>query len=254
MKTFHFYFAGSSGALEYCKKHLLSYGCVVSPQPNLDITHLILPAPAFEADGNLKGGGRLEEILPQLSPQVTVIGGNLSHPALVDFPKLDLLEDPAYLAENADITAHCALKAAMNRLNITLRDCPVLVIGWGRIGKLLAQLLRNVGARVSVYARKPADRAILPPLGYDTADITPPAYDLQRFRVIFNTVPAMILPEELLKNCRSDCLKIDLASIPGIAGADTIRARGLPNREAPETSGILMAKTILRLIHREDSK
>lgn len=249
MKTFNFYFAGSSGALDYCKKYLRCHNCSISSVPSDAVTHVILPVPSFESDGSIKGGGKLDTILRQLPPDVTVVGGNLQR--ITDRPTIDLLSDPIYLAENAAITAHCALKVAMNRLNITFRDCPVLVVGWGRIGKCLAALLQALGARVSVSVRKEADRAMLPVLGYETADITPPAYDLQRFRVIFNTVPAMVLPEHLTENCPADCLKIDLASLPGIGGQDVVWAKGLPNREAPETSGNLIGRAVLRLLNRK---
>lgn len=248
MKTFNFYFAGSTGALDHCKRYLRSLGCSISAVPNDAVTHLILPVPSFEPDGTIKGGGKLEPLLHLLPPQITVLGGSLDHPALAGYTTIDLLADPLYLSENAAITAHCAIKNAMNRLNTTLQECPILVVGWGRIGKHLATLLQKLGARVSVSARKEADKAMLITLGYDTADISPPAYDLMRYKVIFNTVPSMVLPEHLMENCPQDCLKIDLASVPGIGGQDVIWARGLPNRDAPESSGILIGKTILRLI------
>ena len=57
----------------------------------------------------------------------------------------------------------------------------------------------------------------------------------------------MIFPKDKLKYCQEDCLKIDLASLPGMDGSDVIVARGLPNLEAPESSGHLIAKTVLRL-------
>ena len=252
MKLNRFYFAGSTGAMEYCKKHLRSLGCAISQVPDEAVTHLVLPVPSFEVDGSIRGGRKPETVLRQLPPGITVIGGKLDHPELAGYRTLDLLEDPVYLAENAAITAHCALKVAANRLNITFQDCPVLVIGWGRIGKCLAALLKNLGAKVSISVRKEADRALLPALGYETADITPPAYDLQRFRVIFNTVPAMVLPEALLEQCAPNCLKIELASVPGIGGQDVIWAKGLPNREAPETSGILIARSLLRCLQKEE--
>lgn len=251
MKTFNFFSAGCTEALAHCMQYLQYHSCNIAPAPGKTVTHLILPAPSFDPDGSIKGGEDLQAVLQQLPKDVTVIGGNLSHPALEGYQTIDLLADPIYLAENANITAHCALKHAMQHLKVTLQGCPVLVIGWGRIGKCLAVLLRQLGARVSVYARKEADRAMLLALGYETADITPPAYDLMRYRVIFNTAPTMLLPEESLESCREDCLKIDLASSPGIAGKDVIWARGLPNRDAPESSGILMGQTILRLTARK---
>lgn len=252
MKALNFFSAGRTDALEHCIRFLRHRGCSVSAVPNAQVTHLLLPVPSFEADGSLKGGGELQGVLDQLPKDITVFGGNLNTPVLDGYKTADLLADPVYLAENANITAHCALKLAMKLLPITLRGCPVLIIGWGRIGKCLAALLRQIGAHVAVYARKEADRAMLLALGYETADIAPPAYDLMRYRVIFNTAPVMLLPEELLKNCSPDCLKIDLASLPGMAGEDVIIARGLPNKDAPESSGILIGQTVLRFATKKE--
>jgi len=65
----------------------------------------------------------------------------------------------------------------------------------------------------------------------------------ENYRLIINTVPAMVLPSV----CGTG-LKIDLASVPGMAGRDIIHARGLPGLLAPESSGELIAQTILQLI------
>ena len=253
MNMHYFLPAGHTQALNCCIHRLSTLGCRILPEPDEQVTHLLLPVPSFEPDGSLKGGGIISDILNALPDSVTVIGGNLTHPALHGYATIDLLKDPIYLAENANITAHCALKWAMELLPVTLQGCPVLVIGWGRIGKCLAALLRRLGAHVSVYARKETDKAMLLALGYDIADITPPAYDLMRYRVIFNTAPQMVLPRDLLKSCRSECLKIDLASVSGMEGDDVITARGLPNKDTPESSGELIARSILRLVARKES-
>lgn len=253
MKQYSFYSAGHTDALSHCLQYLRYQGCSVLSAPCDRVTHLLLPVPSFDPDGTLKGGGQIRDALKALPDTVTVIGGNLAHPDLKDYSTVDLLKDPVYLAENANITAHCAVKLALQQLPVTLQGCPVLVIGWGRIGKCLAALLRQMGAHVSVSARKEADRAMLLALGYDIADITPPAYDLMRCRVIFNTVPTLLLSEELLENCPPECLKIELASVAGMEGKDIISARGLPNKDAPESSGILIAKSALRLIAGKES-
>jgi len=211
------------------------------------VTHLLLPCPAFDDSGVLRGGGDITDILTQLPADITVIGGNLAHPALREHRQVDLLQDTQYLAENACITAHCALKIALRALPVILKDQPVLVAGWGRIGKCLAKLLRDIGARVTVSARKESDRAILLALGYDAIDPVQQEYHLVAFRVIFNTVPEMIFTKDALQYCREDCLKIDLASKSGIEAPDVLIARGLPNRDSPESSGELIAKTVLRL-------
>jgi dipicolinate synthase subunit A len=104
-----------------------------------------------------------------------------------------------------------------------------------------------MGARVTLSARKESDRAMIRALGYDAMDPAEQGYRLIAFRVIFNTVPEMIFPKDILQYSREDCLKIDLASLHGMDGDDVIVAKGLPNQEAPESSGNLIAKTVLRL-------
>lgn len=230
-----FHTAGSTDALRYAASALWTYGWEYDASAKI----LLLPVPSFDDDGRLKGGGRLEDIL---TPDTVVIGGLLDPERLAPCKCIDLLKDPRYLAENAAITAHCAIKYALNALPTVLPDCQVLVIGWGRIGKCLAALLRQNGAKVTVYARKESDRAMLTALGYDTADTL--EKDLLRYQVVFNTVPVMLLPEGRLSPRQ---LKIDLASKPGIGGTDVIHARGLPNKDAPESSGMLIARTVDRL-------
>lgn len=247
MSSLKFYAAGVSAALEYCLEELKQLGCEVASQPDNTVTHLLLPAPAFVSDGTLKGGVALQPILEQLSPDITVAGGNLQDPLLANYKTIDLLQDPLYLAENAQITAHCAVKAALQQLPITLFGCSVLVIGWGRIGKCLASLLRQMGAYVTVAARKETDRAMALALGYDALDLQQRSYSLVRYQVIFNTAPVMVLPSDSLAYCRPDCILMDLASKPGMESNRVIWARGLPGKLAPESSGKLMAKSILRL-------
>lgn len=240
MNCCKFYTAGHTAALSYAVNFLKNAGYTIQSHPE-GATHLLLPVPGFEPDGRIKGGGDLKTILSKLPKDITVLGGDLSRPELSDYRTVDLLNDPLYLAENAAITAHCAVKLAMENLPITLQSCPVLVIGWGRIGKCLASLIRQMGAKVTVAARKETDRAMLAALGFGfiaTDDI-----DTTLYRVIFNTVPVM-----LSHNSPGDALKIDLASSLGLGGSDVIWARGLPNKDAPESSGALIARTAMRIV------
>ena len=69
---------------------------------------------------------------------------------------------------------------------------------------------------------------------------------LPRFRCIVNTAPAMILSPEMANLIRSDCFCLDLASVKSIPGDRVLHARGLPGRYKPESSGKLIADTILR--------
>ena len=240
MGPYTFYTAGETAALRLAISQLQQAGLTFSSEPGNHITHLLLPVPSLSPDGTIRGGGNLHRLLPQLPRDLCIIGGNL--PPLPQYKIVDLLQDSVYVAENAYITAHCAIRLMMEKLPTALRNCKILVIGWGRIGKCLASLLKQMEADVTVAARKETDRAILSALGYHT--ISPE--ETGDFRVIFNTVPAPVAC-----NCNSSCLKIDLASVQGISCADVIHATGLPGKDAPEASGNLIARTVLRLLKEE---
>ena len=160
------YVAGHSPALQFCTSALKESGFAVLAEPSMEVTQLLLPVPSFTAEGCIIGGGNLRTLLTLLPKDIVVIGGNLDCPELVDYRTVDLLQDADYLAINANITAHCAVKVAMNKMQIIFDGCEVLVIGWGRIGKCLAPLLKALGAKVTVAARKETDRAILQATGY----------------------------------------------------------------------------------------
>ena len=190
------------------------------------------------------------EILRFPEPGTLVIGGKLDRPELLGFSRLDLLEDAIYLAENARLTAECTLRILGERLQTSLLGCEILIIGWGRIGKCLAQLLRNMGARVVVAARKPADLGILSALGYETVPMWEIQNRLPQMRVVINTAPAPVLAE----TADFHGLKLDLASVKGIAGEDVLWARGLPGKMLPEASGQLIARRVLSLLYSKEGE
>lgn len=236
------YPVGGTQACRFAAEALRRAGAAVIDHPSPEVTALLLDVPSFRSGTVLRSGEALSAHLERVPPTVTVIGGALGG-KIPTHRTLDLLEDPDYLARNAAVTASCALQLAAMRLPTALPQTETLVIGWGRIGKCLAQQLRGLGVAPIVAVRKPSDRAMLRALGYRAADTAALAPQLKRVRLIFNTVPAPVLSE-------SDCtgaLKLDLASVPGMAGEDVIAARGLPGIYAPESSGELIADTVLRL-------
>lgn len=180
-------------------------------------------------------------MLPQ---SITVAGGNLQHPALQSYRTFDFLQDPYFLAQNAAITAECALKVAAPLLKTTLVETPTLILGWGRIGKCLGQILRELHCPVTIASRKESDLAMIQALGYDTIPLHDISTHHSRYRLIFNTVPAPVLDGTSISD---NCIKIELASVNGINAHDTVIARGLPGTYAPESSGKLIAQTFYRL-------
>ena len=234
------YPTGTTDACRYAADFLAQAGIRLVDHPSPEITHLLLDVPSFQDSGQFRGGGDLKDLLRMLPADVTVIGGNLE--PLEGRRRMDLLKNEGYLAQNAAITAECAIQVAAAHMQSVFSGSPVLVIGWGRIGKCLALLLKGLGAQVLIAARKEADRAMAAALGFGAVDTA--ALDPRPYRVVFNTVPYPILHTEGTEKSRT--LLIELASKPGISGSNVISARGLPGIYAPESAGRLMADTILR--------
>ena len=237
MSRYIFYPAGNTPVLRAAAETLKSKGYGVVDRPCDSVTHILYPVPT-------------KELHADLLPHATIIGGNL--PELPGRKVIDLLKNPYYLADNAAITAYCTLGLLMEKLPVVLRGCKILIIGWGRIAKCLSALLWALEADITVAARKPEDRAMAHALGYRVMDTQGLGHELNSYRVICSTPPEPVLDEEQLSHCRDGCLKIDLATFPGLLGEDVIRARGLPGLRAPESSGRLIAKTVIKMLDRKE--
>lgn len=240
------YAALGSPALDFAVQELEMRGLSFTPNPCAQVTHLLLPVPCRMNTEELSG------ILSALPKNITVLGGFLDRPELAAYPCFDLLKEERYQAKNAMITAYCALNLAAGKLPVTWEGCPVLILGWGRIGKSLGSLLKRLGAQVTIAARKERDLAMISALGCDGRSIEELDYILRRYRVIFNTVAHPVLPKEKTNLCRDDCVMVELASSPGMDAANIVDGRGLPGKLAPESAGKLIARTVMSLCAREE--
>jgi dipicolinate synthase subunit A len=169
---------------------------------------------------------------------------------------IDILkrEDMAIL--NAIPTAEGAIQIAMEELPITLHGSNALILGFGRIGKILAKMLNGIGANVHVEARKYSDIAWIKSYGYKPVFINELGNYVSNMNIIFNTVPAVILDDKLLKKINNECLIIDLASVPGgidhekakNMGLKVIWALSLPGKVAPITAAKFIKDAIYNVL------
>ena len=227
-----------SPAIRYAEKELENLGIPVTEKCGPDISHVLLPIPSFTS-----GDSYLAHLLSKLPDDVIISGGNLNSPLTEGYRAVDFLKDPFYLADNAAITASCAMQMVHERVE-DLSGKQAFVIGWGRIGKCLGPKLKELGAHVTIGARKPCDLAMIHALGYRSLSLPEASAELARYDIILNTVPVLLFPQAAVKD---GAVVLELASKPGITGPSVIDARGLPGKLAPEDSGMLIAKTFIRL-------
>lgn len=161
---------------------------------------------------------------------------------------------------NAIPTAEGALSIALSNTPYTLRDSKCLVIGYGRIGKILSKILQSLGAFVTPTARKYSDLATIYANGFEPIHTNSLEKNISKYDIIFNTVPYKILDFKALSATKNNVLIIDLASIPG--GVDfetanklnrkTIQALSLPGKFAPETAGKIIKDTIINILEESE--
>ena len=169
---------------------------------------------------------------------------------------VDYFDREELVALNALATAEGAISVLLTHSPITIWDSDILICGFGRIGKMLAERLRALGARVTVSARKPGDFAYIRAMGCSALDTRSLGRELGDFDTIINTVPARILGSERLAQVSPDALIIDLASRPGGVDFEAAKALelnvlwalGLPADVSPVTAGKIIKETILNIM------
>lgn len=166
---------------------------------------------------------------------------------------IDYCKDDGYAILNAVPTAEGAISFAIENTPHTLFKSKVLVIGFGRTGKVLADRLKALGCDLTVSARKNKDFALIEALGIKYTNTETLDTDKLYYDIIFNTVDCFVLNKNLenLKNC----LLIDLSSKGGFdleyAKSLGIKASilpGIPGKTAPITAGEILADTVITLI------
>ncbi len=165
----------------------------------------------------------------------------------------DFFEDEAIAILNAIPTAEGAIQTAMQESDKTIFNSKCLVLGYGRCGKILANMLKGIGANVTTTYRKQIDSAYINAYGLNSINLYNIENIINDFDFIFNTIPYEILDKNILPKVNKQTIIIDLAQAPG--GVDYNYARdlslkaiycpSLPGRVAPYTAGEILKNALL---------
>ena len=102
------------------------------------------------------------------------------------------------MVANAVPTAEGAVQVAMEELPFTLHSARVLILGFGRVGKLTAHRMGALGAKVTVSAQGYEDLAWAAAYGHETGRLETLSCELGGFDLIVNTIPAQVLDRRRL--------------------------------------------------------
>lgn len=237
---------------------------------NIDI--VILPMPVLDIKENINTPlsdlvVKTKNIIQIVEDNCIVFGGKIPKDLIKSFDDknircFDYLQREELAVHNAIPTAEGTLQIIMEETAKTIFGSNILIVGAGRISKILRKYLVGLGANVIVSARKAEDYAWIETdkcKFINNKNIKNVVKDVD---VIINTVPVKILDKDILTQINNETLIIDLASKPGGVdfetakrlGKKTIWALSLPGKVAPITAGHIILNTILNILEELEEK
>lgn len=155
--------------------------------------------------------------------------------------------------KNAKLTAEAAVAIAIENSKKALSDCKIIITGYGRIAKALADYLAGFAAFPIIAARSKTARTEAQRRWYDTIDIPDLEKAVKDSDIILNTVPAPIFTPDAVTNAKG-AVYIELASKSGIydtaniSEINLIKAPGLPGKYMPQSAGKAVAAETLKIL------
>lgn len=251
---------GEDERSKYLRKMYINEGTVLVDVKEAD--YVVAPIP-FSRDG-IKITGEIttcDELISKLDGKTLFTGAIFSDikEKLKDIKYYDLMDLDEVAVMNAIPTAEGAIYEAIKNSNITLSGSNVLVMGYGRIGKVLCDMLKGINAKVYCEARSKKDIAYIEAMGYNSVHLLELNSYLPKMDYIFNTIPVTLLNENNLKYINKECTIIDLASAPGGIDFDLAKkmdlnvtwALALPSKLAPKSAAKYLKGAIDNIIKKE---
>lgn len=227
---------------------------------------IICPLAGIDKEGNIfapfsAGKISIAEMGALFKPGLILLSGSIPQILKLELENIGLqviltADNDEISIYNAIPTAEGAVALAMQESTGTIHGSRSMVIGFGRCGLPLARTLYGLGAEVTVAARRAEALAMACALGFRGIGI----HELERsgagFDYIFNTVPAPVVTEGVLKKLGKSAIVVDIASFPGGTdftaaerlGIKSFLALGLPGKIAPAAAGKILSRVYPRII------
>ena len=234
---------------------------VAGPPDYLGTEAVILPLPG-EKEGRLnsplsEGNHALLPILENF-PEGTKVFAGMAGENLAQFCRerglelYDYYKREDFQIKNALLTAEGALGLMLGLDGLALSGRRAVLVGFGRIARLLAPRLSAMGMSVLVLARKAEQRALAEAMGFEASGMGSLDGGAD---FIINTVPAPVIGVELLERAEKAHL-IELASAPGgfimedveNLGRKIVKASALPDKWARVSAAEAIKDTIYNML------
>lgn len=164
----------------------------------------------------------------------------------------DYLDNESLAVRNSIAAAEGAVCEAITRSPFNLHKSRCAVLGFGRCGRTLVSYLKGMFCNVTVCTNEPTEAARASIVADDCINLKKLPDYAGNFDFVFNTIPAQVLTNDILRRMKHTVLIIDIASAPG--GVDFAAANrlgitaahclSLPGKYAPAASAHILREII----------
>lgn len=148
---------------------------------------------------------------------------------------IDIMQKEEFVVLNVIPTVEATIEIILkNNQNKIINGMEFLIMGFGRIGKVLAHKLQGLVKNCTCLVTNEVEKAWTIAYGYKNVDlnyIKNKPSNLSKYDIIINTIPQILLKEEL-RNVNKETLLIDLASKPYGIDRDIVKRENLNFIEA----------------------
>lgn len=221
-----------------------------------ECSKIVLPFPATRY--NLSFISEDEALSDFFLPEHTVIGGLIKNGVKEELEPIgvkfyDYFENEAYVLKNAQLTVQGALRLLLESTGDFLVGKKVLITGFGRIGKHLALMLKNLGMKVFVAVRREEAAVEALAYGFEVFSLKTLSGTLFYYDFIFNTVPEKLFSYTDISHLNDSSIYFELASSPfgadkkdfELLGKRYVHGGALPGRFYPEAVACNIAGFII---------
>jgi dipicolinate synthase subunit A len=210
------------------------------------------PIPGMTTDGAIFATEKIvpdENLLKNMAPGAHIILGTADKALKETANRLDIgiheyETDQRLMLLRAPAIVEGVLRIIIENTDVTIHKANVCVVGQGNIGTALTRSLVLLGAKVTVAARNPVQRANAYTLGADSITIGELKKQVASFSILISTVPAAVINKAVIDDLEDGTLLVDISAPPGSIDLEYAKSRGVQavwaramGRRAPVTVG-----------------
>lgn len=158
-------------------------------------------------------------------------------------PFVDFTQSPEVVEENSKITAEAVIAELLQLSPYSIHGQNICVTGFGACGRAIAEKLTALGGNILIVARSGSARKEARMAGYRSCDFTKWGQEVGEMMTVINTVPSLIITEDIIQNMSKEAVILDIASKPGGTDFACATEQGIPAKLALGLPGIYSTKS-----------